>query len=157
MPHHGERRSVSISSSSYRLAWLTPLDSAAIAGINKTVAIASITQTSDITFAIYRLNTWVLTEMWFIIICGTIPVLRPFFVRVMQSIKTGGHSSEHSAPAGYTADRIPNNSWMPLSERTAQSEYISKRGESQEDILPPPEPDKILVTSDVTVASEQRT
>ncbi|KAJ6787276.1 hypothetical protein PWT90_01697 [Aphanocladium album] len=59
---------------------------AGIAGINKTIAIATITQ-NDITYAISKLNTWVLTEMWFIIIFGSIPVLRPFFVRFSQQLR----------------------------------------------------------------------
>lgn len=58
---------------------------AGVAGINKTIAI---TEATDQTYAIAQLNIWVLTEMWFILIFGSIPVLRPFFVRFSQSIKS---------------------------------------------------------------------
>ncbi|KAE8367569.1 hypothetical protein BDV27DRAFT_142711 [Aspergillus caelatus] len=76
---------------------------AGIAGINKTIAIASITH-DDLTYGIYKLNTWVLTEMWFIIIFGSIPVLRPFFVRFTQDIKSAagyGHSRSRTNPSDY--------------------------------------------------------
>ncbi|KNG90331.1 hypothetical protein ANOM_001465 [Aspergillus nomiae NRRL 13137] len=76
---------------------------AGIAGINKTIAIASITL-DDLAYEIYKLNTWVLTEMWFIIIFGSIPVLRLFFVRFTQDIKCAagyGHSSSRTNPSDY--------------------------------------------------------
>ncbi|GJN77429.1 O-methyltransferase [Purpureocillium lilacinum] len=96
---------------------------AGVAGINKTVAIATITQTQDITYAIAKLNTWVLTEMWFIIIFGSIPVLRPFFVRFSQSIKgTTGSACSRDRTGRSTKtsrSREQDDSWMQLYDRPA--------------------------------------
>ncbi|KAJ6008468.1 hypothetical protein N7540_012444 [Penicillium herquei] len=97
---------------------------AGIAGINKTIAIASILQSSDLTYAIYKLNTWVLTEMWFIIIFGSIPTLRPFFVRFTQDIRSAAgfssrSSGKRSTGRGYLDDsREQNQAWVPLNEQT---------------------------------------
>ncbi|KAE8159855.1 hypothetical protein BDV40DRAFT_302867 [Aspergillus tamarii] len=100
---------------------------AGIAGINKTIAIASITH-DDLTYGIYKLNTWVLTEMWFIIIFGSIPVLRPFFVRFTQDIKSAagyGHSRSRTNPSDYlSSDRNNRESWMQLDDRS-QSTYVT--------------------------------
>ncbi|KAF7586329.1 hypothetical protein BBP40_009057 [Aspergillus hancockii] len=94
---------------------------AGIAGINKTIAIASITHT-DLTYGIYKLNTWVLTEMWFIIIFGSIPVLRPFFVRFTHDIKTAagnGRSRSQTNPLDYmNGSRPQHESWIQLDERS---------------------------------------
>ncbi|KAJ5787939.1 hypothetical protein N7457_002929 [Penicillium paradoxum] len=65
------------------------------AAIVKGTSISNITEIADQTYAIAILNIWVMTEMWFIIIFGSIPVLRPFFVRFTQDIKGAtGHASE---------------------------------------------------------------
>ncbi|BAE56696.1 unnamed protein product [Aspergillus oryzae RIB40] len=100
---------------------------AGIAGINKTIAIASITH-DDLTYGIYKLNTWVLTEMWFIIIFGSIPVLRPFFVRFTQDIKSAagyGHSRSRTNPSDYLCSgRNNRESWMQLDDRS-HSTYVT--------------------------------
>ena len=131
-------------------AWLTSLHSAGVAGINKTIAIASITETSDITYVVYSLNTWVMTEMWFIIIFGSIPVLRPVFIRFAQSVKiAASQPREHSMGSYYlTSFRKPNDTWAPLSGKNhAGATHVSahsrmtqstRHRESEEDILPEP-------------------
>ncbi|KAG6993885.1 hypothetical protein G7Y79_00050g086220 [Physcia stellaris] len=130
---------------------------AGIAGINKTIAISLITQTSDITYSIYSLNTWVLTEMWFIIIFGSIPVLRPFFIRFGQTIRTtpSGHRSSRQ-----NTNRSKNDIWVPLEDRgnawatcdTSKLAYSSRDAESEEEILPRSSGvGQIMVTRDVQV------
>jgi len=123
LPHHGRRRDVGIYDPNFSLRELTLGCRAGVAGINKTVAIATITQTQDITYAIAKLNTWVLTEMWFIIIFGSIPVLRPFFVRFSQSIKgtTGSaRSRDRTGRSTKTSrSREQDDSWMQLYDRPA--------------------------------------
>ncbi|KAJ5594910.1 uncharacterized protein N7459_001118 [Penicillium hispanicum] len=138
---------------------------AGIAGINKTIAIASITHEEDLTYAIYRLNTWVLTEMWFIIIFGSIPVLRPFFVRFTQDIKSAtGYSSRSRSNTGYLSDsRKQRESWMQLSDRPSgpwnhgsastqvsrDSEYDQRAGATTIGGK------QIMVTRNTTVVSER--
>lgn len=93
--------------------------SAGIAGINKTIAISSITHADGLTYAIARLDTWVLTEMWFIIIFGSIPVLRPFFVRFTQDIKiaTGSSSKSKENNHMYSREsRSQRESWIQLND-----------------------------------------
>ncbi|EAW14625.1 putative O-methyltransferase [Aspergillus clavatus NRRL 1] len=95
---------------------------AGVAGINKTFAIATIAETKDQTYAIAKLNTWVLTEMWFILIFGSIPGLRPFFLRFSQSIKSvasssGSRSGTHSAGNPSEPDP-PRETWTDLVDRS---------------------------------------
>lgn len=72
LSHRGRRIDVCPAPSSIRTRnGFSLLYRAGIAGINKTIAIASITHEDDLTYALYRLNTWVLAEMWFIIIFGS--------------------------------------------------------------------------------------
>ncbi|KAJ6446468.1 S-adenosyl-L-methionine-dependent methyltransferase [Purpureocillium lavendulum] len=141
---------------------------AGIAGINKTVAIATITQTQDITYAIAKLNTWVLTEMWFIIIFGSIPVLRPFFVRFSQSIKatTGSaRSKERTSRSTKTSrSREQGDEWMQLYDRagpqgsgrdpslTSQdTDDHGRRGEDEQRLTNRASSGAIVVTKDVSV------
>lgn len=107
---------------------------AGVAGINKTIAIATITQ-NDITFAIAKLNTWVLTEMWFIIIFGSIPVLRPFFVRFSQQMRgTSGINSDKVADARFAFVR--RSTRESRSRRTDNDGSIQKRsrGDDRDDL-----------------------
>jgi hypothetical protein len=142
---------------------------AGIAGINKTVAISTIAETADQTYAIAKLNTWVLTEMWFILIFGSIPVLRPFFVRFSQSIKSvAGYSTSRSrthADGDHSGSR-PNaeiwidlsdrqhSPWMALGNRMKKSVSVGIHGGSEENILSTVYPDQIVVTKKTTVTEE---
>ncbi|KAF7177781.1 hypothetical protein CNMCM7691_006215 [Aspergillus felis] len=144
---------------------------AGIAGINKTVAISTIVETADQTYAIAKLNTWVLTEMWFILIFGSIPVLRPFFVRFSQSIKTvAGYSNSRSRTHadGDRSGSRPNDEiwinldgqqhspWMANGPRMKKGVSVGIHGGSQEDILSTAYPDQIVVTKKTTVMEESR-
>ncbi|KAJ5093721.1 hypothetical protein N7456_009582 [Penicillium angulare] len=147
---------------------------AGIAGINKTIAIASILQAEDLTFAIYRLNTWVLTEMWFIIIFGSIPTLRPIFVKFTQDIKSAtGISSRNTTKSsnsrGYLNDsRERRQSLVPLNElgpqpwntpglaKTSVSHEIDSTGNNREAVETiEPNNQQILVTKKTTIISEE--
>ncbi|GIJ97932.1 hypothetical protein Aspvir_000038 [Aspergillus viridinutans] len=144
---------------------------AGIAGINKTVAISTIVETDDQTYAIAKLNTWVLTEMWFILIFGSIPVLRPFFVRFSQSIKTvAGYSSSRSRAHAdgdrsgsrpideiwINLDGQQHSPWMVNGPRMKKGVSMGIQGSSQEDILSTAYPDQIVVTKKTTVMEESR-
>lgn len=146
------------------------LYSAGIAGINKTIAIASITHVQDLTYAIYKLDIWVLTEMWVIIIFGSIPVLRPFFVRFIQDIKGAtGHASDRSNYRGYSSEtRDQRDSWVQLYDHsheawathgslqaaTMTTTRASVNADQREDWETAER--QIVVTKDTTVLSEER-
>ena len=97
--------------------------------------------------------------MWFIIIFGSIPVLRPFFIRFAQSIKTatGNPSKRSSLPTYLSTSRTPNDVWVQLEGKpharavndSAKSKlsYHSRRGgESKEEIMPPgPARDRVSI------------
>ncbi|KAE8378660.1 hypothetical protein BDV26DRAFT_292056 [Aspergillus bertholletiae] len=143
---------------------------AGIAGINKTIAIASITQ-DDLTYGIYKLNTWVLTEMWFIIIFGSVPVLRPFFVRFTQDVKSAagyGTSRSRTNPSDYlSSGRNNRESWMQLGDQSQGtcvshvSAYAKKDsglqdGQNHEDTHGRRQPGRqIYVTRHTSVESER--
>lgn len=143
----------------------TSFHSAGIAGINKTIAISSITQADDLTYAIARLDTWTLTEMWFIIIFGSIPVLRPIFIRFTQDIKmaTGNYSKSKVNSHAYVREsRSQRESWIQLNDDpqanfTYESAVTSAshntdnipRGASE------PTGRHILVTKDTSVVSQR--
>ena len=115
------------------------------------------------TYAISKLNTWVLTEMWFIIIFGSIPTLRPFFVRFTQDLKsaTGYSSRDRGNTPGYIDEsRSQRESWIqlgdraPPTDRARVSRYpidiesgqsMGERSSSEQD----------LVTKDRVLVSEQ--
>lgn len=140
--------------------------SAGIAGINKTVAISSITQTSDLTYAIHTLNTWVLTEMWFIIIFGSIPPLRLFFVRFRQNMKPpSSYASNNIARSAHVdPSRGNDDAWVPLGDRakawatydpSTKRVYNSRKAESEEEILPErSHGDQIVVTHETQIKRE---
>ncbi|KAK6389300.1 hypothetical protein LTR65_006880 [Meristemomyces frigidus] len=87
---------------------------AGIAGIVKTIEIESITHTSDISYATLNLLILVLTEMWFIIIFGSLPTLRPVFVATAGNIKSlTGRSKRTKAQSSQDGD----NSWVELSAK----------------------------------------
>ncbi|KAJ5643408.1 uncharacterized protein N7484_005915 [Penicillium longicatenatum] len=140
---------------------------AGIAGINKTIAIASITKTDDLTYAIYKLNTWVLTEMWFIIIFGSIPTLRLFFIKFTQDLKSAtGFSSRSSgkrSTGGYMSDREPRQSWVELNDRapgswnphvTAVTSATHDSEDAQRTEENEPNDQQILVTKNTVVSEE---
>lgn len=142
---------------------------AGLAAINKTIAIASITDISDLTYVIYKLNTWTLTEMWFIIIFGSIPTLRVFFMKFLQDIKTAASfSSRNSRPRSNTAlciedvneqresrihldNRLPNP-WSTQYSTTSAS-CDARPGQHRPDLEANQR--QIMVTKNTTIISEQ--
>ncbi|PLB41380.1 uncharacterized protein BDW47DRAFT_115523 [Aspergillus candidus] len=116
-----------------------------IAGLNKTV---SITQNTELigTGTTSKVNVWALTEMWFIIIFGSIPVLRACFVRFTQDIKktaarSSGASSDPSDPDG---------SWVELHNRS-QSVWVTRGPTHATEGCPVRQ---ILVTTNTSVVRE---
>lgn len=118
---------------------------------------------------IYKLNTLTLTEMWFIIIFGSIPTLRPFFVKFIQDIKIAAslpsrNSRSRSGAGVYTKDsREHRESWIHLNQRlpdpwsthrTTASASCNMDFRQQILDLERNEQD-ILVTKNTTVVSEQ--
>lgn len=146
----------------------TDFSSAAIAGICKTIAISSITSTSDITYAIHSLNTWVLTEMWFIIIFGSIPVLRAFFVRFARTVTTSPdyQFERTSRTVPLDGSHTGKNNWISLNEASnawttcepsTETTYNPGDAESEENILPEDlRNGKITVTKTTQVQKENR-
>jgi hypothetical protein len=109
--------------------------------------------------------------MWFILIFGSIPVLRPFFVRFSQSIKTvAGYSSSRSRTHadGDRSGSRPNdetwinldgqqhNPWIANGPRTKKGVSVGIHGGSEENILSTTYPDQIVVTKKTTVMEESR-
>lgn len=106
--------------------------------------------------------------MWFIIIFGSIPTLRLFFIKFTQDLKSAtGFSSRSSGKQsngqGYMSDREPRQSWVELSDRppgswnphataitsaTHDSEEAQRREEAE------PNDQQILVTKDTVVSEE---
>ncbi|KAJ5923774.1 hypothetical protein N7454_009019 [Penicillium verhagenii] len=143
---------------------------AGIAGINKTIAIASITEAEDLTYAIYKLNTWVLTEMWFIIIFGSIPTLRLFFIKFTQDLKSATDfssrsSGKRSTGQGYLTDsQEQHQSWVELNDRTPGSwvprgtAITSATRDSADaqrrEVLADTDEQHIMVTKNTTIISE---
>lgn len=56
------------------------------AAIVKGISIKNITNIEDNTYAMANLNIWVFTEMWFVIIFGSIPTLRKVFIQFSRDI-----------------------------------------------------------------------
>jgi len=140
--------------------------SAAIAGICKTIAISSITHTTDITYEIHKLNTWVLTEMWFIIIFGSIPVLRSFFMRFFQNVtNSSDYPLEYSSRTAPGKNLNSKSNWLPLDagprawttcEPSTQTGTNSRNTESEEGLTDMMRRGQITVTQTAHVEKEDR-
>ena len=102
--------------------------------------------------------------MWFIIIFGSIPVLRPFFIRFGQTIRTStGDSSEGNRRSVHrSTGRSKNDTWVPLSDRgtnrvtcDSSAVYNPHDAESEENILPGrSRGGLIMVTRDIEVSAK---
>lgn len=86
--------------------------------------------------------------MWFIIIFGSIPVLRPIFIRFAQSIRTAAEQSRQRSnhPPYLTTSADSKSTWVQLDGKTQASathnsarspaSHSSQREGSEEEILP---------------------
>ena len=101
------------------------------------------------------------TEMWFIMIFGSIPALRPFFRRTIQRIKrTKGLSSKATARSishQYALSGLqlqPSGNTYTCQTQAGHKHHDKEEGrnESEEDILP--RDGEILVTKAVELESE---
>ena len=122
-------------------------DRSGIAGLNKTVAITQNTQLID-SGTTSKVNLWALTEMWFIIIFGSIPVLRACFVRFTQDIKKTAARSSGSSPD----PSDPDVSWNELHNRS-QRVWVTRGSTHATESCPV---QQILVTTDTSVVREGR-
>ena len=134
---------------------------ACVAGINKTIAIELITHTEDITYAIFGLLAWVFTEMWFIIIFGSIPALRPFFrrmaQRVTQTFTRNTTQRSHLSSHHYGMNGIqlqPSGNTYSCQTAAGRGPHAKEEGftESEENILPMP--GQIHVRNDTMIESD---
>ncbi|KAJ5351996.1 hypothetical protein N7452_000970 [Penicillium brevicompactum] len=87
------------------------------AAIVKGISIKNITNIEDNTYAMANLNIWVFTEMWFVIIFGSIPTLRKVFIQFSRDI---GSAIMHRD----IEQRPPNNmeDWAQLRELSGSGE-----------------------------------
>ena len=102
--------------------------------------------------------------MWFIIIFGSIPVLRPFFIRFGQTLKTSTDDSSQGNRRSAHRDtgRSKNNTWVPLGDRgnnwvtcDSSAVYNPQDAESEEEILPGrSHRGLIMVTRDIEVSGK---
>ncbi|KAF2148954.1 hypothetical protein K461DRAFT_282432 [Myriangium duriaei CBS 260.36] len=86
----------------------------AAAGIIRCIFLDHLTKTVDVTYEFSPFLLWAITEMWFVIILGSIPPLRPLFERVfLGKVKT---ISGASKPAGSgNQDYLKmNDSWAMI-------------------------------------------
>ncbi|KAK0770378.1 hypothetical protein LTS02_017743 [Friedmanniomyces endolithicus] len=97
---------------------------AGVAGIVKTISIESITLTDDISYAILDLLIWVMTEVWFIIIFGSLPAIRAVIYSAGRSLKTMTQASGGKINQSQFSQSC-NPDWMELSgcQESASQEY----------------------------------
>ncbi|CAK3792472.1 Hypothetical predicted protein [Lecanosticta acicola] len=100
---------------------------AAIAGIIKTIYIKLITATTDITYAEHPLLIWAYTEMWLIIILGSIPQLRVMFAFLRSEISVRDPNNTTLQHSGGDPDKSLN---YRLMESTTFADSMTER-ESQ--------------------------
>ncbi|KAL9071995.1 MAG: hypothetical protein Q9157_005266 [Trypethelium eluteriae] len=69
---------------------------ASIAAIIKTVNVLTIRTAADKTYATSPLLIWSMVEFWLIILVGSIPPLRPLFLKGLRREQTGSHKYSKS-------------------------------------------------------------
>ncbi|KAK5120791.1 hypothetical protein LTR85_005857 [Meristemomyces frigidus] len=86
---------------------------AAAAGVMKTIYIELITATTDATYAISPLVIWAYTEMWIIIILGSIPSLRVYFALASEKagsmLNGSGHRQGGTRRREYSTEYTTHN------------------------------------------------
>ncbi|KAI9691535.1 MAG: hypothetical protein M1822_007606 [Bathelium mastoideum] len=95
--------------------------------------ILTLTAQQDVIFAISPLIIWAATEMWLIIIMGSIPPLRTllvrFFRRVGETISHSIHTSKHSQSNSVQLSRIRNNGKHHERDTSSQERMTNYEGE----------------------------
>ena len=119
---------------------------------------------SSIEAKTYHLNPR--TEMWLIIIMGTMPTLRPLFVKFFHTvssfknsrntrsgiINTGGSNQKELYSGSMQLRSVPGSK---VNGNNRTSQHVIGSSESEEDILP--KGDGIMVKNDFNVAFAERT
>ncbi|KAK0932611.1 hypothetical protein LTR29_015810 [Friedmanniomyces endolithicus] len=91
---------------------------ASAAGIVKTYQISTITHTQDITYAILDLLIFVSTEMWLIMIFGSLPTVCGTIVttgKTMKAMATGRNQISEISDSGEMFHHAAGESWIRLS------------------------------------------
>ncbi|KAG8623949.1 hypothetical protein KVT40_008925 [Elsinoe batatas] len=122
----------------------------AAAGTVKAVMLDFLRKPNDITYEFAPFMTWATTELWLIIILGSIPPLRPLFVRLFRkaasTINSGNGSRGGALTLRRTAGSVPLQSFSksqrsnhPVHDKkgvhTYNSNIMSNADDSEEDIL----------------------
>ncbi|KAJ5286648.1 hypothetical protein N7478_002334 [Penicillium angulare] len=113
----------------------------------------------DKTSVITKLAIWVVTEMWFIIIFGSIPTLRMLFVRFSQDIKSAvGHDRSRSGGRMQLRDRRTQGSGPGSGTEDMNGSRYALSGEGFDPRRWERElgDGRLLVTRGITVISEER-
>ncbi|PSK55178.1 hypothetical protein B9Z65_2567 [Elsinoe australis] len=119
----------------------------AAAGTVKAVMLDFLRKPNDITYEFAPFMTWAATELWLIIILGSIPPLRPLFLRLFRkAASTLGSANASRGPGthGRTAGSVPLQSISKSAHNTSDkkggvntytSNVMSNLDDSEEDIL----------------------
>ncbi|PNS17790.1 hypothetical protein CAC42_3185 [Sphaceloma murrayae] len=121
----------------------------AAAGTVKAIMLDFLRKPNDITYEFAPFMTWAATELWLIIILGSIPPLRPLFVRLFRkAASTLGSVSASRGPGtiGRTAGSVPLQSMTKSAQNhtanekksnvnTYTSNVMSNLDDSEEDML----------------------
>lgn len=130
---------------------------AAIAGIMKTIYIKLITATTDVTYAEHPLIIWAYTEMWLIIILGSVPQLRVVFALLKSKASTKGSNSTAPNSEALTGDKPHFGLDRRYVDSTTYGGETTTMGatteatESLTNMLPPLNMREIVVTNSYSV------
>lgn len=89
---------------------------AAICGAVKTKYLASLSARSDLTWETFNLFTWSGAELFVIIVCGSIPPIKPLYDMVFRKnrlIRSGYDWSNSNSTPSYAIDNTLKNSSNP--------------------------------------------
>ncbi|KAF4548431.1 Hypothetical protein D9617_28g065370 [Elsinoe fawcettii] len=104
----------------------------AVASVVRTVLLPTLIESTDITYDFGLFMVWSATELWAVIILGSIPPLRPLFLRFFSKVHTTVTSKSRSALGAYgrgtkagTNNGTNNGHGVPL-------QTVSRHGEQSE-------------------------
>ena len=143
---------------------------AGIAGIIKTVEIEGILRTTDISYATVPLLIMVMTEVWFIIIFGSLPALRSTFVSAgKRALTATGRTarSKNKSEGSFPGSNNHNADWVELAGKRSSGRlngghrvYVTSHGngmrsmsnDSEERIL---SDEGIVLTTETKITSTE--
>ncbi|KAJ5787089.1 hypothetical protein N7457_002079 [Penicillium paradoxum] len=109
---------------------------AAATAMVKCAQIKGLADQTDPTFGTVPLVVWTNVEANIVVIAACIPTLQPMLDLILRKLKLVSTGKSHSKPSSYAQHKIYDNqsSQGPVVSKAEQS-ILSKRGESQENIL----------------------